>query len=98
MAPEAMSVRCWAPASRTPLTSAYAASLASDRVGPVPVQQSTRPPDETSSPSTRRVPECITPGRSAPTIGAPVLGVPGYPADATTTVTAGPGRPPPRGG
>src|SRR5436305_418140 len=87
-----MSVRCWEPARRTRLTRSYAAVRASARVGPVAVQHSTRPPELTRVPSTRRVPAWMTPGASAPLIGSPVRGVPGYPAAATTTVTADPAR------
>src|SRR2546430_12116113 len=87
-----MSVRCWEPARPTRLTRPYAAVRASARVGPVAVQQSTRPPELTRVPSTRRVPAWMTPGASAPLIGSPVRGGPGDPAAAPTTVTAGPAR------
>ena len=73
-----MSLRKWLPGKRIDLISAYAASRAAARSAPVPTTDSTRPPEDTIAPSSRRVvPACSTPSASAPTITSPTRGRPG---------------------
>ena len=73
-----MSVRCCEPASRSPSTSAYAASRAAARSGPVAVPQRTRPAggDQRAVAGPARGARVDAPRPSAPVITSPVRGAP----------------------
>ncbi len=71
-----MSVRKWAPSRWILPSRVYAASRAAASVSPIATTSTTRPPADTTAPSSRRrVPACSTPGRSAPVSTSPPRGL-----------------------
>src|SRR6185312_7811698 len=71
----AMSVRKWPPSRWILPSRPYAESRAAASVSPIATTSTTRPPADTTAPSSRRrVPACSTPGRSAPVSTSPLRG------------------------